>query len=279
MTMTDEARSARVDALVGDLIERYAALVEESVEQRWNAIDLDLYEVEAFQVVGGLLARQATLTIQLARSPGIWNGHIAPLVLRSMVDAHIALAWILKDKVARAKQYILYGLGQEKLYIEHLKKGLPLSQDGGPMADLVRAKEAWLNSQRRDFLTEVNVGSWSGANTRDMAKDADCEALYNYAYMPFSGAVHSMWQHVSTYSLKSCQNPLHKYHLVPCVNAEVGVDGDYVFRSAKYFSRSCEVIDQHFGLGLDLPVMEEWFDEELRRVVSQMEQEFPDPSE
>jgi hypothetical protein len=103
-------------------------------------------------------------------------------------------------------------------------------------------REGWLNSQRRDFMIEVNVGSWSGHNTREMAEQAGCETLYKYAYLPFSGVAHSMWQHIAIYNLKPCANALHKRHRIPTV-AHVPLDPDYVYRSAKYVTRSYELFD------------------------------------
>ena len=107
---------------IHELMDRYCTIVENGLFERWEKFDVKISDSETYEVIGGLLARQATLTTHLARTAQDWNGHIAPLILRCMTDAHINLAWILGDPKDRAKKYILYGLGQEKLYIEHLKK-------------------------------------------------------------------------------------------------------------------------------------------------------------
>ena len=188
--MTDRADHDLNDA-VSEIMDRYCVMVETALHDRWSKLQVDLYEGAIHEVVGALLARQATLTIQLARSPGTWNGHVAPLFLRAMVDAHVSLAWVLRDPAARAKQFILYGLGQEKLIIEHLKQAQFDAREPDEYLDeVIEARQGWLNGQRRDFLTEVNVGSWSGHSTREMADEAGCSGLYRYAYLPFSGVVH-----------------------------------------------------------------------------------------
>ena len=92
--------------------------------ERWDQVEIDLYRSETFEVIGGLLSRQATLLIEMASSPSIWNGNIAPLILRSMTDLHITLAWILNEPDETARKYLLYGLGQEKLLIEHYRVSL-----------------------------------------------------------------------------------------------------------------------------------------------------------
>jgi len=253
------------------IMSAYAEIVRQGLEERWKCIAVELYESEPEEVIAAMLARQATLTIQLALAPQIWNGHIAPLILRCMTDAHITLAWILNDPKERAKRYILYGLGQEKLYVEHLRSGIDAG-DEAIVKQLIEAKENWLNSQRHEFLTEVDVGSWSGMTTRDMAEEAGCKGLYNYAYLPFSGVVHNMWQHVALYNLKACQNPLHKYHRVPTI-AQVALDPDFVYRSAKYISRSFSAVDEKFKLSCTTPYPVTWLSDELEKLSSGMRRE------
>lgn len=165
--------------------------------------------------------------------------------------------------VSRTRGYILYGLGQEKLYIEHLKNSQPPVGHRDNIDRVIKAREKLLNSQRSDFLTEVNVGSWSGLNTREMAEEADCLPLYNFAYLPFSGVVHSQWQHTYVYNLRTCRNPLHKFHRIPDLFLQVPLDPDYVYRSAKYVSRSCEAVDESLGLEVQTPMPEQWFEQAM----------------
>ena len=148
-------------------------------------------------MVGALLARQVTLARQMAVSPQIWNDHIAPIILRAMADVYISLVWILKDPVDRSRKFVLYGLGQAKLELEHHKVQIGDRKLTPEEKMWIEASEAWINSQRFTFLTEVNVGSWSGIPTRQMAEEADCIDFYNYVYNPFSACTNSMWHHVA----------------------------------------------------------------------------------
>jgi hypothetical protein len=244
----------------------YAEIVQGGLSERWQKLPVEIYNAETYEAIGGLLARQATLTINLALTPKIWNGHIAPLILRSMTDAEITLAWILIDPHDRARKYILYGLGQEKLAIEHLKEAYARSGEKDErLKQGIEAREGWLNSQRVDFLTEVNVGHWAGKDTRTMAEEADCKSLYDFAYQPFSGPTHSMWQHVGRYNLRGCNNPLHKYHRVPVIT-EQDPDIDYVYRSAIYITECYERVDEKYGLQIDTPLPASWFVEEFDRI-------------
>jgi len=251
---------------ISDLLrfmDEYCEIVISGFHERWEKWEIELYNSEIYEAIGGLLSRQVTLSTNLAVSPIIWNGHIAPLILRSMIDAHITLAWILLDPYERTKKYILYGLGQEKLYIEHLKS--EVDEDDALINEMIQARETWLNSQRADFLTEVNVGSWAGLDTRTMAGAAGCTGLYKFAYTPFSGVVHNMWQHISRYNLLPCDNPLHKYHQVAKI-LEFSPDLDYVYRSAKYVDRSFEAFDKKYKLKITTPMPHDWFVEEFNKL-------------
>ncbi|MGI8653640.1 MAG: DUF5677 domain-containing protein [Pyrinomonadaceae bacterium] len=115
---------------------------------------------------------------------------------------------------------------------------------------MIKQKEAWLDSQRFSFLTEVNVGSWSGLDARTMAQQANCVDLYNYAYSPFSTATHNMWNHVARYNLTFCDNPLHRYHRVPVI-ASVPPDIDYVYRAAKYVNKAFRLFDEKMGVKIN----------------------------
>ena len=74
---------------VEGIVKGYQQRLLDEIETRIGRWSLDLTQREVHEVVGGLLARQATLGIQLASSPGIWNGHVAPVILRTMADTLI----------------------------------------------------------------------------------------------------------------------------------------------------------------------------------------------
>lgn len=224
-------------------LETYVRIAKDELTQRWKNWELDLSEQEKFEVVGALLARQVSLATELTLSPNIWNQHIAPLILRSMVDNYINLAWILGDVLERSRKFILYGLGQEKLQLEHLKVQIEKEGDNPEENKFVEMKERWINAQRYTFLTEVIIGSWSGIDTRKMAEEADCIDDYNYFYQPLSSTAHNMWNHVGKINLRVCENPLHKFHLVPDV-PELEPNLYFLVESSKLLAKTFDVFDE-----------------------------------
>ena len=199
------------------------------------------------EVVGGLLARQATLAKEIAGAPSLWNGHSAPILLRAMADVHINLAWLILDPPTRSLKYIAYGLGQAKLELEHRRAEIG---DRTPTAEeeaMLGHREAWINRQRATFLQDVDLGKWSGLSVRQMAEEAGCLDFYHYVYTPFSGAAHSMWHHVEPYNLRTCANPLHRHHRVP-ESKTLEPDVHYLLLAAKYWSKSLRSFDAGFGI-------------------------------
>jgi hypothetical protein len=207
---------------------------------------------ETHEVIGALLARQVTLAIQIARNPMIWNGHAAPVLLRAMADVYISLAWIFENPGERSRRFILYGLGQLKLHLER-RKALQSNDPPDPREEeYIKHEERWMEAQRISILTDVDFGSWSDLSTRRMADEAGCLDFYEHVYVPFSGAAHSMWQHVGRYNTKTCLNPLHRTHRAPCIPA-TGIDPDYLHLAAKYMRKTFALFDEKTGAKVAVP--------------------------
>lgn len=217
------------------------------LEHRLKSWRVDLAKKEIHEVLGALLARQVSLATQLARCPSIWNDHVAPLVLRAMADVYISLIWITKDPVDRAQKFILYGLGQVKLQIEHRRAEFAGGEPSEVEKAAIEATEAWVNAQRLIYLTEVKLGSWSGVSTREMAEQAECLDFYNLVYTPFSACTHSMWHHVAKYNLRECANPLHQYHQVP-YDPDFRPDAHYLYLAGKYLQKALATFDEWAGI-------------------------------
>lgn len=197
------------------LLEQLDSAILQDITARSEVYPVDLFSPELNEAVCSLIARIGTLASQLLRSPNTWNQHSAPLFHRAMSDAHITLAYILESNSAeRAREYIRYGLGQEKLAIAHLEAKLDEDGEDKNLRLMIDVRREWLVSQRYEQITEVNLGSHTGKSTRQMAELSGNLDLYNYNFTIFSACVHSTWQHVGRYNAVKCTNPLHGGHFV-----------------------------------------------------------------
>jgi hypothetical protein len=233
--MDEEALKKVIDAFVSKALEE--------LDCRMKAWPTDMGKIEVHEALGALLARQTTLATQIAECPPMWTGQSAPILLRAMADVHITTAWILCNPQERSRSYIRYGLGQAKLGLEHMKAALDPNNPDPFQVQAIESVEGWINSQRFTWLTEVNLGSWSGKNTREMADEAGCVDFYNYVYSPFSICAHSTWEHVGRFNLRQCQNPLHGKHRVAVV-ADFPLDPHYLYLAGKYLNKTFRAFDR-----------------------------------
>jgi hypothetical protein len=130
------------------LIESYCADVDRELAARQNAWPPDFAQIHVHEVIGGMLAREATLAKDVARAPALWTGHSAPILLRAMADAYINMAWLLLDPVERCRKFILFGLGQAKLELEHRRAQIGTREPTLQEAAMLEAGERWIDSQR-----------------------------------------------------------------------------------------------------------------------------------
>jgi len=250
---------------VEDAIDAFVERARFELDHRRQAWRVDLEKKEVHEVIGALLARQVTLATRLAQAPNLWDGHTAPLFLRAMADVYIILAWIIADPVDRARKFIHYGLGQQKLQLEHRRAEFAGREPRREEKLAIEAMEEWMNSQRLIYLTEVNLGSWSGLTTRDMADQAGCLDFYNFVYTPFSACTHSMWHHIARYNLEPCQNPLHQFHHIPR-DPELHTDVYYFYLGGKYLEKILTTSDRWAGIAPPSPTAFQVLESGLDRV-------------
>ncbi len=249
---------------IRELIDAIEVRVRQELRARCAAYKPDFRAPEVFNVVTALLARQATLAIELASAPQLWNGHSAPLFLRAMTDVHITLSWILLDPTTRARQYIDHGLGQAVLGLEHRKKEMEHVTDDSKekLEKIIAAEESWINAQKWGFLVDVNVGSWSGKTTRQMAEEAGILDFYNYVYTPFSQCAHSTWYHVGRYNSWPSESPLTRQLWMPYIR-DASSDIWNLNLLAKYLDKSFNLFDEKALQRKPSSEIQEWLYDEI----------------
>lgn len=207
------------------------------------------FDAEVNSVFSTLLARQATLALGLAESPQSWNPHIAPLILRPMIECLITFRWIKADPFVRSVEYINFGLGNEKLMAHHYQKALSdrkEAKNADEISQILEHSIGWVDGQQFQQFVDVNLGSWAGNSIRRMAQDVDSEDLHKFAYVPFSACAHNQWNHVGKFNAVQCENPMHKRHYIGCI-IDVDFVVDFVYRATKYFDLTIDEFDEFYG--------------------------------
>jgi hypothetical protein len=248
--------------------EKYAWGVVDAI---WTKFPVDIFESEVSEVIGALLAHQCNLAVKVASNPDLWDYHASPLFLRAMTDAYITVAWILKDPLVRARKFIQYGLGQEKLQIERLKAAIETEQpeDAELLRQGIEVRQGWIDCQHYSFLQHVDVGSWSGISTRKMAEEADCLDLYDFAYTGWSHGAHGTWNHVGKFDAFPSADPLHKHILQPA-NLSHGQHLDVVEKATKYFDKLAVHLVDEFKIEMKVPRPTEWLWQRMGKLQKEM---------
>ena len=243
-----------ISKVVAKLIEDFICQIDVELHERWTNWKIDFTILEVHEVVGALVARQVTLARYLACNRGLWNWDIAPLFLRPMAEVYLNLAWIFGSPSERSRTFVLHGLGQMKLRVEHQKAAQErASADQKELSSAsIESMERWIDSQQYGFLTEVNLGSWTELNQRKMAEEVGEINFYNYCYTSYSAGVHSMWHHIGIYNLKQCTNPLHRFHKVPRVK-ESNADVHFLILAGKYLQMVFDLFDKETGVKIEAP--------------------------
>jgi len=187
------------------------------IKDCWNRVTIDLSKPLRDEVLGALIARQARFATVIVTEPQLWSLDISRILLRCMVDTHITLLWLAtKGTYPDFENFVEYGLGQEKLLLEHIKSRLDKSDpESHRLRENVEGMESWIDSQFLTYLLPVNVGSWTKKTTRQMAEETGCPEIFNLSYAPFSSVLHGTWNAISRLNLEFCSNPLHRFHRVP----------------------------------------------------------------
>lgn len=212
---------------------------EAELEARVRALPLNMDRQEEFEVIGGLLARQCTLARELIANIDLWNHAFGSVIIRTMTEVYINLAWILQEPKTRCNEFVLYGLGQAKLDLEHYRNRVESSE-----ADPQTAQDEtqWLNSQRLEIFTEVNVRSWSGKSMTQMAKEAGCSS-WALQFSLYSSYVHSDWFQLTNHQTKEEVDDNGMNSIFPTIKTD-SPNPDFVLLVSDLLARTFALFDR-----------------------------------
>lgn len=208
MTVQAEATDSIQAAL-----EHNATCARAYIDQLSRQAKYDLYDPLVDEILLGLLSRCARLFSLMAEDPNLWARDTAGIFLRCLADTAITFGFLARKGTNNDfRRFKEFGEGQDKLLMLHLEESHPgalslegrkpeaIAQDLGPLAPA---------------LLQIELGSWSGKDTRKLASAAGMEHLYRLVFSPGSGDVHGTWASLAKSNLAYCRQPLHRFHRLP----------------------------------------------------------------
>ena len=165
-------------------------------------------------VLLGLASRLYRLLYVFIERPTAWAPDTSPLYLRPLVDTRILIAWLItRDEPELFAAYREHGLGRLKLLREHIKNDLgeDLDEDAREFLDFLDAR---VNLERDEWFQPVNLGSFSGVDTRKMAIESGLKREYDLHYAPLSSENHGEWPAVREDDTLICEEVMHGNHRI-----------------------------------------------------------------
>lgn len=142
---------------------------------------------------------------------GIGTGILGRLGLRTILEAHISLRYLLhKDDPELWKKWRSYGAGQAKLNALRFDELMdPPKHINQSTIEAIAGEDLW-----EEFLN-IELGSWSGLDLRKISEKAGVKDAYDAHYSWTSGYSHGTWGPVRESCFETCGNPLHRLHRYP----------------------------------------------------------------
>lgn len=207
-----------------------------TLRQIFRKVQVDLYTPDKDEVLFGLLSRQYRLFVALATSPYLWAADLARIILRCMADTLISFKWLLfNNDLGLYRSFKEYGLGKEKLLKLHVEQILGnIEEKNSSLSSLKESLEDSINSETWEELLPIDLGGWSGLDTRRIAEKVGLKDLYRLLYSPTSADVHGEWISLRDSNLRRCINPLHRFHRVPTFEFPL-ISPNFIFTAAHLF--------------------------------------------
>ncbi len=198
---------------LGLRLERNASRAASYLDLLSRTVKCDLYSPERDEILLGLCGRLIRLYVLMTSDPNLWARDTAGIMLRCLGDTAITFGYLAKCGTAEDfERFKAYGEGQQKLLMLQLQDNYAgeKSLEGRSAEDLAEELGYFMPE-----LIQIELGSWSKKNARDLAKQSGMEPLYRLVFTPTSGDVHGTWFSLKGSNLCLCAEVLHRFHRLP----------------------------------------------------------------
>jgi len=157
------------------------------------------------------IAFYALSTLTEIASIGVSTGILARLGLRTILETHISLRYLIQKNEAQLwTKWRTYGAGQAKLnalkFDELVEPPKFINTD---TLESIAGEDLW-----EEFIN-IELGSWSGADLRKCSDKAGLKPAYDQYYSWSSTFTHGTWGAIREVCFNTCGNPLHRLHRYP----------------------------------------------------------------
>jgi hypothetical protein len=226
------------------------------LESQRAQTNIDLYQPEADEVLGGLFARVFRYCQTFLLDYHMWAADLGQVVLRMMIESVFYMKFLSNHN--EHEMYVAfqrYGIGQEKLYKLQLRKLI----DEGSIEETPYLREFVATDSDEEISDElIKVSLKNFMDLRKVAEDAGMKQDYVLQYQPESVITHGHWPALRQFHLERCNEPLHRMHYqpffgLPALDEDLRLQALYLLESAYQIWRGRYNLED--GLG---PLVEEY---------------------
>ena len=148
----------------------------------------------------------------------MFNSIVARSCVRVLIEDYIMMKYLVKNESTHTniwREYQVYGLGAYKLVLtKSRERGIP--EDAHFDVAFV---ESLVNEFKDEEFIDMDTRYFDKQGIREKAVSVGEQDLYGLYYDYDSSFEHGLWGAIRESSLLKCNNPAHKYHCVPDVDA------------------------------------------------------------
>jgi hypothetical protein len=153
-------------------------------------------------------------------SKDLSNGILGRHGIRTIIEIYIILKYLLKIEDEHPKiweEYKLYGIGKYKLILLKAREDNNFDRKSHfvpPVAEFL------INEIRFEEFVDSDFRYFDNKNIREKSIDVNEKELYDLFYDYDSSFTHGLWGAIRESSMLQCNNPSHKYHLLPDIEGQ-----------------------------------------------------------
>lgn len=150
----------------------------------------------------------------------LFNSIVGRSCVRVLIEDYIMIKYLLKSEAAHSniwRDYQLYGMGLYKLVLER-HKDANTRNDSHFDSRLI---ETLINEFKNEEFIDMDTRYFDSMNIRQKAENVDEKDLYGLFYDYDSSFEHGLWGAIRESALMICNNPAHKFHLVPDIDDDI----------------------------------------------------------
>ncbi len=183
--------------------------LQSTIQSQLDSQTVEIYDFHRDALYNGLFLRVFRYTVDFLLNPSLWAIDTSKILIRCTLESYIYLKYLTKNPESH-KEFIKYGIGQEKLVKAKLAEALDMTED--IPEDTLNYINSPTDDEIWDELVSIKIKNYD--NIRELFEELGEKALYDFKYQPYSVYVHGHWYALKTCYLKRCKNPLHRYHMI-----------------------------------------------------------------